>query len=110
MFSRQVLNLVLQGAEFDRIRHALIMHDGVSAETERTRRSDKAIAPIAKTVTIAFDGHGRCRNQMIRTLQLGDAREVHVQCCDHRRRLREVETQLATDMDTHEISVSGAGR
>ena len=56
---RQVLNLVLQGVQFDRIRHAAVAHDGVGAEAERARGRDQAIAPVAEAVAIAFDGDRR---------------------------------------------------
>src|SRR5205085_12418648 len=52
---RQVLNLVLQGAEVDWIRQSPIAHDGIGAEAERARGRDQAIAPVAEAVTIAFD-------------------------------------------------------
>jgi len=64
---------------------------------------NEAVAPIAKTVAVAGNGNRRVRYQIIRTLQFGDARKVHVQRQDHRRRLRKFEVELATEMDTHEI-------
>ena len=73
-----MLNLMLQGIQLDRIRQAPVAHDCIGAEAERACGSDQAIAPVAKTVAIAFDGHGRPRDQMIRLLEVGDAREVHV--------------------------------
>src|SRR6202035_1071517 len=68
---------------------------------------NKTVAPIAKAVAVAGNGNRRVRYQIIRTLQFGDAREVHVQRQDHRRRLRKFKMELATEMDTHEISDSG---
>ena len=67
---------------------------------------NEATAPISEAVAVAFNGNRRVRYQIIRTLQFGDAREVHVQRCNHRRCLRKFEAEFATDMDTHEISDS----
>jgi hypothetical protein len=68
---------------------------------------NEAVAPIAEAVAVAGNGNRRVGYQIIRTLQFGDAREVHVQRQNHRRRLRKFEVELATEMDTHEISDSG---
>src|SRR6202035_1802394 len=64
---------------------------------------NEAIAPIAKAVAVAGNGNRRVRYQIIRTLQFGSPREVHVQRQDHRRRLRKFKMELATEMDTHGI-------
>jgi hypothetical protein len=66
-----------------------------------TTGRNEATAPISEAVAVAFDGNRRVRYQIIWTFQFGDAREVHVQRCDHRRCLRKFEAELATDMDTH---------
>ena len=66
-----------------------------------TTGRNESIAPISEAVAVAFDRNRRVRYQIIRTLQFGNPREVHVQHCNHRRRLRKFEAELATDMDTH---------
>jgi len=53
-FHRQVLDLVLQRVQVDRIGHARITNNGVSAEGETARRCDEVAAPVSKTVAIAF--------------------------------------------------------
>jgi hypothetical protein len=63
-------------------------------------------APISEAVAVTFNGNRRARYQIIWTLQFGEAGEVHVQHHNHRCCLREFEAELATDMDTHEISDS----
>ena len=68
-----------------------------------TTGRNEATAPISEAVAVAFDGNRRVRYQVIWTLQFGDAREVHVQRCKHRRGLRKFETELAADMDTHAL-------
>src|ERR1700733_8013241 len=100
-FRRQVLNLVLQSVQIDGVRHARVTNNRVCAEAEMTTGRDEATAPISKAVAVAFNGNRRVRYQVIWTLQFGNAREVHVQRCNHRRCLRKLETELATDMDTH---------
>ena len=106
-FRRQVPNLVLLSIQFDRVRQARVANDGVRAEAEMPAGRNEAVAPISETVAVAGNGNRRVRYQIIRTLQFGDAREVHVQRQDHRRRLRKFEVELATEMDTHEMSDSG---
>src|SRR6266436_3525909 len=51
-FRRQVLDLVLQRVQVDRIGHARITNNGVGAEDETARRCNEAAAPVSKTVTI----------------------------------------------------------
>src|SRR5580693_2873809 len=102
-FRRQVSNLVLHSVQFDRVRQARVTYDGIRAEAEMPGRCNEAAAPIAKTVAVAGNGNRRVRYQIVRTLQFGDAREVHVQRQNHRRRLRKIEMELATEMNTHEI-------
>ena len=64
---------------------------------------NETTAPISEAVAVAFNGNRRVRYQIVWTLQFGDAREVHVQRQNHRCRLRKLEVELATEMDTHEI-------
>ena len=47
----------------------------------------------------------RACDQMIRTLEIGDARGMHVQRHDHRRGLWKVEADLTTEADAHGITV-----
>jgi len=105
-FRRQVLDLVLQHGQVDRIEHGRITNNGISAEGETARRCNEAAAPVSKTVTIAFHGDRRLRHQMIWTLEIGETREVYVERYDHRHRLWKVEAEFAPDMDTHDVSVS----
>jgi hypothetical protein len=86
-----VLYLVLQSVQIDRVRQARVTNNRVRAEAEMTTGRNEAIAPISKAVAVAFNGNRRVRYQIIWTLQVGDAREVHVQRCNHRRRLRKFE-------------------
>ena len=86
-----MLNLVLQSVQVDRVRHARVTNNRVRAEAEMTAGRNEAIAPISEAVAVAFNGNLRVRYQIIRTLQFGNAREVHVQRCNHRRRLRKFE-------------------
>ena len=53
-FRRQVLDLVLQLVQVDRIGYARITNNGVSAEGETARRCNEPAAPVSKTVAIAF--------------------------------------------------------
>ena len=80
----QVLDLVLQGVQVNRIRHARITDDGVRAEAETTRGGNETAAPVWNYGD-SLDGNGRLRHQVIRTLQIGEAREVQVERYDHRR-------------------------
>jgi hypothetical protein len=43
---------------------------------------------------------------MIRTLEIGETRKVHVERCNHWHRLWKVEAEFAPDMDTHDVSLS----
>jgi hypothetical protein len=43
---------------------------------------------------------------MIRTLEIGETRKVHVERCNHWDRLWKVEAEFAPDMDTHDVSLS----
>ena len=101
---RQVLDLVLQRVQIDRIRGTPVTNDGIGADAEATGRRNEATAPVSETVAITFDRNRRCRHQVIRTLQIGEAREVHVQRHDHRRRLWKLETEFTADMDTHDLA------
>jgi hypothetical protein len=74
---------------------------GARRITSPCRLRCEAIAPISEAVAIAFNGNRRGRYQIVRTLQFGNAREVHVQRCNHRRGLRKFEAEFATDMDAH---------
>ena len=53
----QVLDLVLQSVQVDRIRHSRITDDRVRAEGETARGCNEAAAPISETVAIAFYGN-----------------------------------------------------
>src|SRR5208283_4615765 len=97
-------NLVLQSVQIDRIRHARVTNNGVRAEAEMPAGRNEATAPISEAVAVGFNGNRRVRYQIIRTFQFGDAREMHVQRYDHRRCLRKFKVELATEMDTHEIT------
>src|SRR4030095_16570982 len=105
-FRRQVLDLVLQRGQVDRIEHARITNNGISAEGETARRCNEAAAPVSKTVAIAFHWDRGLRHQMIWTLEIAETREVYVERYDHRHRLWKVEAEFAPDMDTHDVSVS----
>ena len=83
-----------------------ITNGRVRAEAKTPAGRDEPTAPISEAVAVAFNGNRRTRYQIIRTLQFGDAGEVHVQCYNHGRCLRKFEAKLATDMDTHKISGS----
>src|SRR5436190_15364819 len=100
-----MLDLMLQSVQVDRIRYAPITNNGVRAEAKATRGCNEAAAPVSKTVAIAFYGNRRICHQMIWTLQIGDAREVHVQHYNHWRRLWKLEAELTPDMDTHDVSI-----
>src|SRR5271163_1287199 len=101
-----MLNLVLESVQIDWVRHARVTNNRVRAEAKLPAGRNEPAAPISEAVAIAFNGNRRARYQIIWTLQFGDAREVHVQRDNHRRCLRKFEAELATDMDTHEISDS----
>src|SRR5215471_9451024 len=73
-----------------------------------TRRCNEAAAPVSKTVAITFDRNRRVRHKMVWTLQIRDAREVHVQHCDHRRCLWKFEGEFTPDVDTHDVSISSS--
>src|SRR5262245_2120181 len=45
---------------------------------------------------------------MVLTLQIRDARKVHVQHCDHRRCLWKFEGEFTPDVDTHDVSISSS--
>src|SRR5437867_4028697 len=105
-FRRQVLDLVLQRVQVDRIERAGITNNRISAEGETARRCNEAAAPVSKTVTIAFHRDRGLRHQMIWTVEIGETREVYVERYDHRHRLWKVEAEFAPDMDTHDVSVS----
>src|SRR6516225_5688772 len=97
---------MLQSIEIDRVRHARVTNNGVRAKAEMPAGRNEATAPISQAVAVAFNRNRRGRYQIVWSLQFGDAREVHVQRENHRRCLRKFEAELATDMDTHEISDS----
>ena len=78
-FRRQVLNLVLQSIEIDRVRHARVTNNRVRAEAEMTTGRNEAAAPISEAVAVAFNGNRWVRYQIIWSLQFGGAREVHIQ-------------------------------
>src|SRR3954451_25078000 len=103
---RQVLDLVLQGVQFRRLRRARIANDRIRAETEAAGGCNEAAAPVSETIAIAFDRNRRRRHQVVRTLQVGEARKMHVQCHDHRCGLWKLEAELTADMDTHAGSLS----
>jgi len=104
-----VLDLVLQCVQVDRIGHARITNNGVSAEGETAGWCNQAAAPVSKTVAIAFHWDRRLRHQTIWTLKIGEPREVHVERYDHRHRLWKVEAEFAPDVDTHDVSISRFG-
>jgi hypothetical protein len=76
-FRRRVLDLMLQSVQVGRIRHARITNNGVRAEAETACGGNEPATPICKTVAIAFYWNRRDRHQMIWTLQIREAREVH---------------------------------
>ena len=98
--------MVLQCVQVDRIGHARITNNGVSAEGETAGWCNQAAAPVSKTVAIAFHWDRRLRHQTIWTLKIGEPREVHVERYDHRHRLWKVEAEFAPDVDTHDVSIS----
>ena len=108
-FRREVLDLVLQRVQVDRIGRARITNNGVSAEGEMAGRCNQAAAPVSKTVAIAFHWDRRLCHQTIWTLKIGETREVHVERYDHRHRLWKVEAEFAPDVDTHDVSISRFG-
>src|ERR1700681_179534 len=95
---------MLQGVQIDRIRRTRVVNDGVGAEPKMAGGSNEAAAPISKTVAVGFNRNRRGRYQIIRTLQFRDTREVHVQRDNHRRYLRKLEVEIATESDTHQIT------
>ena len=74
--------------------------DGLHPRPADRTRQDHAAAPVSKTVTIALHGDRGLRHQMIRTLEIGEPREVYVERCNHRHRLGKVEAEFAPDMDS----------
>ena len=100
---------MLQCVQVDRIGHARITNNGVSAEGETAGWCNQAAAPVSKTVTIAFQRDRRLRHRMIWTLEIGETREVHVERYNHRHRLWKVEAEFAPDVDTHDVSISRFG-
>ena len=103
---RQVLDLVLQGVQLGRLRRARITNDRIRAETEAAGGCNEAAAPVSETIAIALDRNRGRGHQVVRTLQVGEAREMHVQCHDHRCGLWKLEAELTADMDTHAGSLS----
>jgi hypothetical protein len=71
-FRRQVLDLVLQRVQVDRIGRTRITNNGVGAEGETAGRCNEAAASVSKTVTIAFHRDRGLRHQMIWTLEIGE--------------------------------------
>src|SRR6202167_5293550 len=51
-FRRQVPNLALHSAQFDRVRQARVANNGVRTEAEMPARCNEAVAPIAKAVAV----------------------------------------------------------
>ena len=98
---RQVLDLVLQGVQLGRLRRARITNDRIRAETEAAGGCNEAAAPVSETIAIALDRNRGRGHQVVRTLQVGEARKMHVQCHDHRCGLWKLEAELTADMDTH---------
>ncbi len=102
---REVLDLMLERSEIDRIGRARIPHDRIGAKAELSGRRDQARAPVSEAVAIAFQRDRRVGHQVVRTLQIGKTRGMHVQRYDHRRRLWKLKAKLTSDMNTHAGSV-----
>ena len=78
---------------------------GVGAKPGRAGRRHQPAAPVAEAVAIGRDRQRRVGHQMVGALQVGDARVVHVQRQDHRRRLRAVVDDVEADADLHCILI-----
>ncbi len=90
------------------IRSRFAGHAGRSARTRHALRlkpdhsmGGRSRAPVAEPIAIAFERHARLRHEIVGTLQIAEARVVHVQQRDQWRRLREAVSQTAPDADPH---------
>ena len=69
-FRGQMLDLMLQGIRVHWIRCSSVADDCICPQGEAARGSHQPIAPVAETVTVAFDRNGRVCYQVIGTLKV----------------------------------------
>jgi hypothetical protein len=98
---REILDRVLLRRGGDHVGLTAVVDDRVGGEPERARGRDDAAAPVAEGVAVRGDGDRGAGDEVIGHDQIGDAREVHVQHQDHRRRLDAVVLELVPEADFH---------
>ena len=99
---RQILHRVLHRRRVDRIGGARIVDHRIGAKAGLAGRGHHPAAPVAEAVAVGGDRQGRVGHEMVGAPQVGDARVVHVQGHDHRRRLRAVVDDVVADADLHD--------
>src|SRR5882724_10911350 len=74
----------------DSVQLTVVPHEEVGGHGQSPRRGADNVAEVAKTIVIGVGWKRRIEPHAIRGQQIGDARGMHTQRQDHRRRLRAV--------------------
>src|SRR5215207_7840170 len=95
---------MLLGSDIGWIRLARVSDDSVRPQAERARRCDEPIAPVAEAVTVALEWDGGRRDDIVRLLQVRDARGMDIEHDDHGGGLRKLIRHLAANSNAHGLS------
>ena len=98
---REVLHHVLHGGWVAGIDGAWIVEDRICQEPGLASRGHQPTAPITEAISIGGHCQRRVSHQMVRALQIRNARVVHVERQNHRRRLRAIVDDIESDADFH---------
>src|SRR5215207_9626519 len=92
---------MLLGSDIGWVRLACVSDDSVRPQAERARRCDEPVAPVAEAVTVAFEWDGGGRDDIVRLLQVRDARGMDIEHDDHGRGLPQLIRHLAANANAH---------
>ena len=107
----QVLNRMLLGSDIGWVRLACVSDDGLRSQAERAGGRDEPIAPVAEAVTVALEWDGGRGDDIVRLLQVRDARGMDIEHDDHGSGLPQLIRHLAANSNAHDPSCAlGATR